>query len=80
MGKTNLLFALCLILDPTMPNSMRKLRLEDFWGGLPRPLGLDDTIEVSIKFRGFEESVLADHLVNPRRTSNLEAAQILLTI
>lgn len=44
VGKTNLLFALRLILDPAMPDSMRRLRLEDFWDGLPRPLGLDDTI------------------------------------
>jgi len=70
VGKTNLLFALRLILDPAMPDSMRRLRLEDFWDGLPRPLGLDDTIEVSIEFRGFEKSenllaVLADHLVKP---------------
>jgi putative ATP-dependent endonuclease of OLD family len=70
VGKTNLLFALRLILDPAMPDSMRRLRLEDFWDGLPRPLGLDDTIEISIEFRGFEKSenllaVLADHLVKP---------------
>lgn len=70
VGKTNLLFALRLILDPAMPDSMRRLRLEDFWDGLPRPLGLEDTIEISIEFRGFEKSenllaVLADHLVKP---------------
>jgi len=70
VGKTNLLFALRLILDPAMPDSMRRLRMEDFWDGLPRPLGLDDTIEISIEFRGFEKSenllaVLADHLVKP---------------
>ncbi len=70
VGKTNLLFALRLILDPAMPDSMRRLRLEDFWDGLPRPLGLDNAIEISIEFRGFEKSenllaVLADHLVKP---------------
>jgi putative ATP-dependent endonuclease of OLD family len=70
VGKTNLLFALRLILDPALPDSMRKLRLEDFWDGLPRPLTKDDRIEVSLEFRGFEASdnllaVLADHLVQP---------------
>lgn len=70
VGKTNLLFALRLILDPSLPDSMRQLRLDDFWDGLPRPLNKKDVIEVAIEFRGFDKSenllaVLADHLVQP---------------
>lgn len=70
VGKTNLLFALRLILDPSLPDSMRRLRLDDFWDGLPRPLKLDDVIEISLDFSGFEDrenllAVLADHLVTP---------------
>lgn len=70
VGKTNLLFALRLILDPSLPDSARRLRFEDFWDGLERPLKKDDEIEVSLEFRGFEKSenllaVLADHLVEP---------------
>jgi putative ATP-dependent endonuclease of OLD family len=70
VGKTNLLFALRLILDPSLADSMRRLRLDDFWDGLPRPLTADDVIEISVEFRGFEKSenllaVLADHLVKP---------------
>jgi putative ATP-dependent endonuclease of OLD family len=70
VGKTNLLFALRLILDPTLPDSQRKLRLDDFWDGLPRPLKAEDFIEVSVEFRDFERNenllaVLADHLVKP---------------
>lgn len=70
VGKTNFLFALRLILDPSLPDTMRKLRLDDFWDGLPRPLTLKDAIEVSVEFRGFEKNenllaVLADHLVKP---------------
>lgn len=70
VGKTNLLFALRMILDPTLPDSARRLRLDDFWDGLPRPLKADDVIEVSVEFSDFEESeellaVLADHLINP---------------
>jgi putative ATP-dependent endonuclease of OLD family len=34
VGKTNLLFALRLILDPSLPDSTRRLRLDDFWDGL----------------------------------------------
>jgi putative ATP-dependent endonuclease of OLD family len=70
VGKTNLLFALRLILDPSLPDSARRLRLDDFWDGLERPLKADDVVEVSIEFSGFEEleellAVLADHLVQP---------------
>lgn len=68
VGKTNLLFALRLILDPSLAESARRLRLDDFWDGLPRPLTAEDIIEISVEFRGFEKSenllaVLADHLV-----------------
>jgi len=70
VGKTNLLFALRLILDPALPDSARRLRLDDFWDGLPRPLTIEDIIEISAEFRGFEKSenllaVLADDLVKP---------------
>ena len=70
VGKTNMLFALRLILDPSLPDSARRLRLDDFWDGLPRPLTADDRIEISVEFRDFENSenllaVLADHLVRP---------------
>jgi putative ATP-dependent endonuclease of OLD family len=70
VGKTNLLFALRLILDPSLSDSSRRLRLDDFWDGLPRPLAAEDVIEISVEFRGFEKSenllaVLADHLVKP---------------
>ena len=34
IGKSNLLYALRLILDPSLPDSARQLRLEDFWDGL----------------------------------------------
>jgi putative ATP-dependent endonuclease of OLD family len=56
VGKTNLRFALRLILDPSLPDSMRRLRLDDFWDGLPRPLTGEDVIEISVDFRGFENS------------------------
>jgi len=36
VGKTNLLFALRLILDPSLPDSARQLRLDDFWDGLAK--------------------------------------------
>lgn len=70
VGKTNLLFALRLILDPSLPDSARQLRLDDFWDGLERPLKVDDVIEISLEFRDFEDNenllaILADSLVKP---------------
>lgn len=71
VGKSNLIFALRLLLDPTLPDSARQLRQEDFWDGLPRPLKKTDQIEISIEFAGFENTPnllasLGDHLVQPK--------------
>src|SRR5260221_1168687 len=68
VGKTNLLFALRLILDPSLPDSARRLLRDDLWDGLPDPLAATDIIEISVEFREFEKSenllaLLADHLV-----------------
>jgi putative ATP-dependent endonuclease of OLD family len=70
IGKSNLLHALRLILDPSLPDSARKLREEDFWDGLPRPLTKDHRITVSVEIADFEDNenqlaVLAEHLVEP---------------
>lgn len=70
VGKTNLLFALRLVLDPTLPDSARQLRKEDFWDGLTRDRSLsrDDRIEISLDLTEFEDNddqlaLLAEHLV-----------------
>jgi putative ATP-dependent endonuclease of OLD family len=68
IGKSNLVFALRLLLDPSLPDSARYLHVEDFWDGLPRPLGRDDRIEVSVDLVEFEDredhlALLADYLV-----------------
>lgn len=70
VGKTNLLFALRLILDPSLPDSMRRLRKDDFWDGLARPLRTEDVIEIALEFSAFSDNegllaVLADHLISP---------------
>lgn len=69
-GKSNLLFALRLVLDPSLPDSARRLRMEDIWDGLEQP-GLEDRVKVSIDLTDFEENenqlaLLADHLVHPK--------------
>ena len=56
IGKSNLLFALRLLLDPSLPDSARQLKEEDFWDGLQRPLTKKDIIEISIEFSDFENN------------------------
>jgi putative ATP-dependent endonuclease of the OLD family len=70
IGKSNLLFALQLILDPALSDTDRCLRMEDFWDGLPRPLTADDRIEVSVEFAEFDNNtdhlaLLGEYLVEP---------------
>ena len=70
IGKSNLLFALQLILDPALSDTDRCLRMEDFWDGLPRPLTADDRIEVSVEFDEFDDNtdhlaLLGEYLVQP---------------
>lgn len=54
VGKTNLLYALRLILDPTLPDSARQLGLADFWDGLD-PLKPAAKIIVSVEIRDFDD-------------------------
>ncbi|TAK28181.1 MAG: DUF2813 domain-containing protein [Chloroflexota bacterium] len=70
IGKSNLLFALRLVLDPSLPDSARRLRDVDFWDGLQRPLSLNDQIAISVDLAAFEDdenqlAVLAEHLIQP---------------
>jgi len=69
-GKSNLLYAIRLILDPALPDSARQLRAEDFWDGLPRPLTRADKISISIDLTDFESNedlvaLLCEHVVEP---------------
>jgi putative ATP-dependent endonuclease of OLD family len=68
IGKSNLVYALRLLLDPTLPDSARQLRDEDFWDGLERPLSGDNEIRIAVEITDFEDNpkllaVLAEHLV-----------------
>ncbi|KAB8140634.1 AAA family ATPase [Chloroflexia bacterium SDU3-3] len=70
VGKSNLLYALRLILDPSLSDSARNLRQEDFWDGLNRPLTKDHQITISIDITDFENNenllaILAEHLIQP---------------
>jgi len=72
IGKTNLLYALRLVLDRSLPDSARQLRMEDFWDGIARPLNKDARIRVCVDIASFEDNeghlaVLAEHLVQPEQ-------------
>jgi len=64
VGKSNLLEAIRLVLDPSLPDSARKLRPEDFWDGLEHPFaGTVITIRVFIRnFAGNKgaQAILSD--------------------
>ena len=65
VGKSNFIYALRLVLDPTLPNSERYLRREDFWDGLSDgepgwdPMVSGEEIEVSVFFSEFEDEAEA---------------------
>ena len=70
IGKSNLLYALRLVLDPSLPDSARQLQKTDFWDGLGESLTKEDVIQISVELsdlEGDEDSmaVLAEHLVQP---------------
>ncbi|SFM79215.1 ATP-dependent nuclease [Shimia aestuarii] len=54
VGKSNLLHALRLIFDPSLPDSARQLGLSDFWDGLAE-LTKEDRILVSVEIKEFED-------------------------
>ncbi|WP_122613444.1 ATP-dependent nuclease [Pseudomonas viridiflava] len=56
VGKSNLLYALRLLLDPSLADSARQLGQGDFWDGLGEPLE-DEKITILIEIQGFEEDV-----------------------
>jgi putative ATP-dependent endonuclease of OLD family len=56
VGKSNLLYALRLIFDPTLPDSTRQLRVADFWDGLGKPCS-DTNIKISVEIKEFESDM-----------------------
>jgi putative ATP-dependent endonuclease of OLD family len=56
VGKSNLLDALRLVLDPSLPDSARVLRPEDFWDGLGARFGGAE-IRVVVEVTGYDDDV-----------------------
>lgn len=70
IGKTNFLFALRLLLDPSLPESSRQLHRSDFWDGIRGNLTKEDKIKISVEITDFENddnllAVLAEHIIKP---------------
>jgi putative ATP-dependent endonuclease of OLD family len=56
VGKSNLLFGLRLIFDPSLPDSSRQLGQADFWDGLTA-VEADATITISVDIKEFEDDL-----------------------
>ena len=56
VGKSNLLYALRLIFDPSLPDSSRQLSLADFWDGLDA-IDENSRINVTVEIKDFEEDL-----------------------
>lgn len=57
VGKSNLLRALQLILDPTFSEKDRTLEESDFWAGLDAPMENGEEIEISIYLSDYEDNL-----------------------
>lgn len=75
IGKSNLLFAIRLVLDPTLPDSARQLKLTDFWDGCD--LTKDPQIEVHLQFADFDgDAPLVALLTDFRTATDPKIAQL----
>jgi len=70
VGKSNLLFALQLILDPSFSEKDRMLEESDFWEGLESPMENGKEIKIEIYFSNFED--------NPNVLAQLTDATVML--
>ncbi|PZA10768.1 ATP-dependent endonuclease [Rhodopseudomonas palustris] len=66
IGKSNLLFAIQLILDPMLPDAARQLRLSDFFDA--NPPNYDQPIEVSLDISDFGADPALNALLTDFRT------------
>ncbi|MBU8976897.1 AAA family ATPase [Lysobacter sp. MMG2] len=75
VGKTNLLFAIRLVLDPTLPDSARQLKLSDFWDSCD--WATNPQIEVHVDFADFDgDDALVALLTDFRTAENPAIARL----
>lgn len=68
VGKSNLLFAIRLVLDATLPDAARQLKLTDFWDGCD--LTTNPAIEVHLDFSAFDDDDALVALLTDFRTAS----------
>lgn len=68
VGKSNLLFAIRLILDATLPDSARQLKLSDYWDGAPPDFS--EAIEVHLEIADFTSDLGLLALLTDFRTAH----------
>lgn len=68
VGKSNLLLAIRLVLDPTLPDAARQLKLSDFWDGCD--LLQDPQIAVHLDFADFDGDDALVALLTDFRTAD----------
>ena len=68
VGKSNLLLAIRLILDPTLPDSARQLKLSDLWDGAPADFS--EAIEVHLEIADFTSDLGILALLTDFRTAH----------
>ena len=56
VGKSNLMYALRLLFDPSLPESARQLSMSDFWDGMDSLLD-DFRIVISVEIEDFEDDL-----------------------
>lgn len=68
VGKSNLLFAMRLVIDQTLPDSARQLRISDFWDGCD--LSKKPQIEIHLDFTDFEDDLYLTALLTDYRLAH----------
>jgi len=68
VGKSNLLFAMRLVIDQTLPDSARQLRISDFWDGCD--LSKKPQIEIHLDFTDFEDDPYLTALLTDYRLAH----------
>jgi putative ATP-dependent endonuclease of OLD family len=73
IGKSNLLYALRLVFDASLPDSARQLSMSDFWDGIGEP-SAEDSIKVIVEIKNFEDeldvlAILTDFRLNDDPTT-----------
>jgi putative ATP-dependent endonuclease of OLD family len=64
VGKSNLLEAIRLVLDPSLPDARRLLREEDIWEGHPAGLAGGAEVTIVVELRGFDDDADAKSVLS----------------